>query len=201
VIARQELKLLRLPLLVLGITVVLAAAMIWGSRAHEQRERAAAKSARERLEGARAQLARVNEEARALSRYAPLRSRFEAGHARLTEDRLAWMEAMKNAALRLRISELEYEFGPTQILAPETRVGDRFFHGTPMSLKTRLWHEGELVGLLDDLAVQAPGRFTLQNCTLNRQASPIQGVGHELLTDCRLIWLTLRQKETAEKKP
>jgi hypothetical protein len=115
------------------------------------------------------------------------------------EDRLSWVEAIKAAAAELDAHRLEYRIearrawdGPISVQsAPFEVLASR------MRLTAVLWHEGDLLTLLDGIAARAHGIFMTRHCRLEpvggerdpdpatvRQRGTVQ-------VQCELDWITV----------
>lgn len=109
------------------------------------------------------------------------------------EKRLEWVELIGDIRRQRQLLDPEYEFQPQAPMGAP--VGGFQFVGSPMSLRLPLLHEGDLLGLLDDLQTRAPALVQPRECVIERQqvqatrdSPPIN-----LLATCELQWITIRR--------
>lgn len=171
---------LRFPaLLLLGALILGGALLSFGFSIHASsesrlqhdasRETAAARQARE----ARARLQQDRREAELFARIQ--RSGFLG-----PGDRTAWVTALGQARASLKLDSLSWRLAPRQPsrLAPGLWV-------SAMDLTTSRVDAEGLDALLDQLRKTAPGRFTVERCTLALNPDGLSGQA-----ECRLNWWT-----------
>ena len=120
--------------------------------------------------------------------YVELRRRGFVG----TENRLDWVEAIRQIQEQRRLLPLTYQIEPQQPyrLAGPVATGDYQLRGSRMQVHLDLLHELDLINFLVDLRQR--GVFTVQACTVRR--APSAGntpLAPGLTADCTLNWLTL----------
>ena len=109
-----------------------------------------------------------------------------------SENRLAWVEAIRQIQEQRRLLPLTYEIDPQQPYRVEGRLasGDYQLRGSRMSLHMDLLHELDLLYFLTDLRQR--GVFAVQGCALRRTAAAGNApLAPTLAADCVLNWLTL----------
>lgn len=113
------------------------------------------------------------------------------------EQRLEWVELLKDIRDTRRLIDLQYEIAPQRKL--DTATGNGFaFYSSTMTLQLKLLHEEDLTRLLDDLRQRARALIQVKRCdvarlpfnTGNNPSAPLQA-------DCQIDWITLRES-TAE---
>lgn len=106
------------------------------------------------------------------------------------ENRLAWVELLRQTQSRLALPGLQYEFQPQR---PLEQSNDLFMVST-LQLQLSLNHELELMAFLQTLAAQGPALILPRECHLspnaNRPNPPEPGPN--LHVSCRLDWITGR---------
>lgn len=181
----------------LALTMALAGgAAIWASNelATEVRQsHAQAQSGRDAaqraLSAARAEEAEI---AAKIDRFRHLVERGAVG----PEQRLAWVELIRDARARHGLGAVDYEFSPQRPLDPALAPADTGqLEATSSALRIRmpLLHEGQLVALLDDLVQHASALVRVRECTISRAAATAPG-GEQLNADCLLDWITFRPR-------
>ena len=112
------------------------------------------------------------------------------------EQRLAWVELIRDARARHGLGAVDYEFSPQRPLDPALAPADTGqLEATSSALRIRmpLLHEGQLVALLDDLVQHASALVRVRECTISRAAATAPG-GEQLNADCLLDWITFRPR-------
>ncbi|UGQ48361.1 hypothetical protein [Massilia endophytica] len=115
-----------------------------------------------------------------------------------SENRLAWVEAIRQIQEQRRLLPLTYEIEPQQPYRVEGRLatGDYQLRGSRMALHMDLLHELDLLYFLTDLRQR--GVFAVQGCELRRTASAGNApLAPSLTADCVLNWLTLTRQPPA----
>ena len=110
------------------------------------------------------------------------------------EQRLDRVELLKEIRDKHRLIDLRYEIAPQRML--EGQLGNDFvFFASSMKLELKLLHEEDLTRLLDDLRRQAKALIRVNSCRIERlpATGEQRGGGRaNLLADCEIEWLTLR---------
>ena len=118
------------------------------------------------------------------------------------EDRMRWIEVAKNHAQRMRLPSLKYNLGARQVYLEEgfPQFPDFAVFATPINLEIGLVHEGDLMTMFSALTDARLGRFSVEQCTLER----VGETGNLLATDaniqasCSLSWFSYDQKPPDE---
>lgn len=156
---------------------------------HAQQQRAQAQQTRD---AARQRFAQVETEKREIRAYQPqfvtLRSRGLIGD----ENRLDWVEQIRQIQERRKLPPLSYEIEPQQSVKLDAPLplGDYVLRGSRMNLRMELLHEGDLFNFLEDLRQRS--YYAVQECTLKRIGG-VQNLPNTptMGADCKLNWLTL----------
>lgn len=108
------------------------------------------------------------------------------------EQRLDWVELIKEIKAARRLLDLQYEFSPQQPLDRAALPGYSFRSST-MKLQMKLLHEGDLLHFINDLRAQARAYVRVRSCTVSRIARGTSAPGEAALldADCQLDWITL----------
>lgn len=185
----------------LALAMALAgASAIWASsrlatevRGAHERAASARGEAQRALAAARSEEAEIAEK---IDRFSHLLERGAVG----AEQRLAWVELIRDARARHRLGAVDYEFSPQRPLDPliaPPDAGQLEAAVSALRIRTPLLHEGQLIALLQDLVDNAPAVVRVRECSLARQAAAT-GESEQLLADCLLDWITFRPREGVE---
>ncbi|MDE2600144.1 MAG: hypothetical protein KGL40_11035 [Rhodocyclaceae bacterium] len=192
---RAELRLLRWPLLLLALALLTA--LVAGLFARHlvqgaERQAAAAELAAANSRNAVQRLQNEEQDIRAkIAAYETLRARGIIG----AEQRLDWVELMRNSQRERKLLGLEYEILPRQPW-PGNQSGTGYrFMSSSVRVQIPLLHEGDLLRFLGDVQTGASAFVRLHSCKLQRNTMPeVQAGGGRhpnLLADCRMDWITL----------
>jgi hypothetical protein len=108
------------------------------------------------------------------------------------EKRLDWTELLRDIQRQLRLPGMTYEFGP-QILLESGPVVGYAFHSSQLKIQLRLLHEGDLLNFITHLQRDAKAMVLVRNCKVSRLSGGQQTDGAQLLGECTMEWVTLRQ--------
>lgn len=110
------------------------------------------------------------------------------------EQRLEWVELLKDIRDKRRLIDLQYEIAPQHRL--DTSSGSGFaFYSSSMHLQLKLLHEEDLTRLIDDLRERARALIQVKRCDVSRlpRGSGDGSPAAQLQADCRIDWITLRE--------
>lgn len=201
----REFALIRLAVVMAAGALSIGVATVFASGwyvDHAEEERLQALQMRD---AARQRFAQVETEKREIRAFQPqfalLRSRGLIGD----ENRLDWVEQIRQIQEHRRLPPLSYEIEPQQAVKLDAPLplGDYALRGSRMHLRMELLHEGDLFNFLDDLRQR--GFYAAQECTLKRMGG-LQNLPNAptIGADCKLNWLTLAPaaaaKTTARRK-
>ena len=187
-------------LLATVLMMIVGAAMVYFSyNATEvaKRDRAAAQAERNEFDGKLKQVRNEEDEIKQKSAvFNALQTRGMIGE----EQRLEWVELLKDIRDTRRLIDLQYEIAPQRRLDTDAAKGFAFYSST-MHLQLKLLHEEDLTRLIDDLRERARALIQVKHCDVSRLP---QGAGDgstmaQLNADCRIDWITLREIKDAQE--
>jgi len=113
------------------------------------------------------------------------------------EQRLEWVELLKDIRDQRRLLDLQYEFSPQRELDAKSDAkpeGEFNFYASAMKVQIKLLHEEDLTRFLDDLRQQARAMIQVKSCNVSRLPPDTSesDVSPKLLADCQIEWITLR---------
>lgn len=120
--------------------------------------------------------------------YSNLRARGVIGE----EQRLDWVELIKEIKEQRKLLDVQYEFAPQQTLERAALPGFSFRSST-MKLQMKLLHEGDLLNFINDLRRYAKAYVRVRSCNVTRiprSATPT-GSAALLNAECQLDWITI----------
>lgn len=186
---RDDFSRLRLSLAAALAMAAVGAACAWiadGYAGSARRELAQARAQRAEYEQKLRQVRQEENEIKAKSAlYADWRARGIIG----PEQRLDWVEMIRDIRAQRQLLDIQYEFAPQQPLGPPS--GGYGFRSSSMKLQMKLLHEGDLLNFVRDLRREAHAYVRVRSCNLTRL--PRGGAGETALlqADCTLEWITI----------
>jgi len=108
------------------------------------------------------------------------------------EQRLEWVELLKDIRDSRRLLDLQYEFLPQQSM--EKAPGGAYdFKSSLMRMQLKMLHEGDLLNLISDLRERAKAYVRVRSCKVARLPRGIGGDGSfaTLTADCEIEWITI----------
>jgi len=109
------------------------------------------------------------------------------------EQRLEWVELLKNIRDKHQLLDLDYEISPQRPL--ESTSPNDVAYASAMKLQLKLLHEEDLLRLLCDLRNQANALIAVKSCNISRLAlTPEERANSHanLAAICEIDWITLR---------
>lgn len=111
------------------------------------------------------------------------------------EQRLEWVELLKDIRDKRRLIDLQYEISPQRPLDANAG-GGLTFYASIMKLQLKLLHEEDLTRLLNDLRSQAKALIQVRSCNVSRLPHNSGERGNnlaQLQADCQIDWITVRE--------
>jgi hypothetical protein len=182
---------------VLAAVLMFAAAAIAWYVAHKVRDRAqlARVAITAQRSDADGKLKRVRDEEYEIRQKSILFNQLKERGIIGDEQRLDWVELLKDIRDRRRLIDLQYEIAPQRLLDGKA-AGDFAFSASAMKLRVKLLHEEDLSRLLGDLRSQAKALIQVKGCNVERlpPTTDERTSGRaSLLADCEIDWLTVRE--------
>ena len=202
---REDIEALRIPLIVLGVTLVAALILVFvsGSILDGAEQTLAQREAQ--LREARLRIQNAGEEKEMIGRYLGGYQQLARAGFVGDEQRINWLDSLRMANEEARIFGVEYDIGTQKpyTYAGEFNVGQLLLQESLMQLKFRLLHEEDLPRFFGALSRYGGGYFTVDQCLMRRMRAPDTTgqpqVQPNLAAECEVRWLTVRPKG-AEKK-
>ena len=116
------------------------------------------------------------------------------------EQRLEWVELLKEIRDTHRLIDLQYEIAPQRKLDAATVSGFAFY-SSAMRMQLKLLHEEDLTRLIDDLRQRARALIQVKRCDVTRLPySTNASQSAQLQADCQIDWITLRESIAEQGK-
>lgn len=190
-LSNRDFRKLLPPLLATLALFVAAGSLVWWSQTDAQgasQERARAAEDRNRIE---MRLRQFSNEELDLKQRGELMHRLQASGVLGEEQRLDWMEQLRNTQRELRLPGLKYEFSAQTPLNRTPSAGYTWFN-SPLRLQLRLLHEGDLLNAIDRIQNESRALVIVRSCKL--APPPMSAERREapatLNAECEMDWLT-----------
>lgn len=198
----NELDQIRLALICFALSLALGSVLVVSSSWYLRQQHEDAAQALQLRNLAFDKFSHVENEKLEIRNYQPqfiaLRSKGLIGE----ENRLAWVDTIRQIQERRQLLPITYEIDVQQPFKIEARalLGDYRLLGSRMDLHMDLLHEMDLFHFLEDL--KRRHYYTVQECSLKR-SGVVQNaaVAPTLAADCTLYWLTLGNGAPSAKEP
>ncbi len=111
------------------------------------------------------------------------------------ERRISWIDALRAANSEADLYGVEYELEPQQAYAFKNEIAAESLpiQQSVMKLRFDLLHEGDLLRFFQALAAQKVGRFTVNECKLQRLPVNLSVPVNQptLKAECEVAWITI----------
>ena len=194
----SDLPKLQWSLLATVLMMAIGAAMVYfafNATEAAKRDRTAAQTERNEFDGKLKQVRDEEDEIKQKSVvFNALQTRGMIGE----EQRLEWVELLKDIRDTRRLIDLQYEIAPQRRLDTDAAKGFAFY-SSAMQLHLKLLHEEDLTRLIDDLRERARALIQVKSCDVSRlpQSTTDGSTIAQLQADCRIDWITLREIKDA----
>ena len=143
---------------------------------------------------ARSKLQRVRGEESEIKQKSALFNQLQARGMVGEEQRLEWVELIREIRDKRRLIDLQYEFAPQRSLDNGAPGNGYAFYASTMKVQLKLLHEEDLTRFVDDLRRQAKALIQVKSCNVSRlPRNETEGsVVAQLQADCLIDWLTLQ---------
>lgn len=195
---QTELRLLRWPLISLGVALVIALAV--GLTAWHFMQQTRKQTNQIVLDSLR-----IQDEARRLAaEEQEIHDKIDIYQAILArgiigpERRLDWVELIRASQRERQLLDLEYEIQPQIPLPKANSNGGYTFMDSAMRVQIPLLHEEDLLRFITDIQTHASAFVRVRSCRITRaapnQVKPGEGPSPNLQAECLLDWITLKDQ-------
>ena len=196
----EELKALRLPLIVLLTVVALVAGAIYYTDLLAKQAATALAQQKTAFQSAQSRMRQSGDEKNTIVQYVDKYRELEKSGFAGEEQRINWLDALRNANAKAELFGVNYQIGVQHPYpyAGEFDPGGIALQESIMELDMRLLHEGDLLRFLDALRAQQVGLFHVKECTLLR-TDKTEALRNQpyLSAKCDLVWITARPNTPA----
>ena len=192
---RVDWSILRGPLVVFALTTSLCAAMVTASYSFRRTMESEYQQKHLQSRKASEQYLSVDKEERIIQTLYPDFVRLHRAGLLGHEQRLSWLETLRQAGDAMKLPELNYKLDAQRAATPDFPIslGGYSLLVSPMNLKLGLLHEGDLLALFQVLDRDAHGEYSVRSCNLKRREQVVSFDLHtpNVTADCVLDWWTI----------
>lgn len=197
-------KALVLPLLVLvaAIAATVAAGVFTGEQTQTAQRKLAAQ--RTQMREAQTRVQKSGSEKEMITRYLPDYKKLGALGFVGDEQRINWLDALRNANQKVEMFGINYDISAQQPYphAAAFAPGQMNMMQSVMKLRFQMLHEEDLPLFLQYLSEQNAGVFVVNQCSV-RRAATTQTTRYQpnMLAECQLAWITAQPAAPLEIRP
>ncbi len=188
-------SVLRRPLIILGVSLLLSAAMFIGGQQFETQQAQQYRQSLSSLRSMHREYKTLVDDIALIDEYRGQYTGFLDSGLIGPERRLSWIESLESSNQGIRLPELKYNLQPQGGFSrPELKIPrDVIVRGSPMDLDLSLLHEGDLFEYFDALKGSISTLFSVDSCTIRRLNfdSPMNTKSPNLSSKCRLQWVMI----------
>jgi hypothetical protein len=196
---KSSLKLLGLPIAAALLALAVATLFILGSLYYLDVQKRGDALSKRGLQDARQRVANANQEADDLRISVDIFKQLTTLGVFNTESRLDWIELFKRLKTKHRLIALGFELAPQrQLRLPGGKVFPSIDPlGSRIKLKVQAYHDGDLIGFLEEFSQLKNGFYPIDRCSIRRipDARNDPGTAH-IEAECLLDWVTLKDKRS-----
>ncbi len=191
-------RVLRRPLIILGVSLLLSAAMFIGAQEYESQQQQQYQQSLSSLRTMHRQYKTLVDDIALIDEYRGQYTSYLDSGLIGPERRLSWIESLESSNTVIRLPTLKYDLQPQGgFNRPDLKVPrDVIVRGSPMDLNLSLLHEGDLFAYFDALKDSISTLFSVDSCTITRTKfdSPVNTKSPNLSSKCRLQWVMIDAK-------
>ena len=196
-LAEVDWSVLRWSLIGLAGALIVAGGTAAASHAFWSKHDIALKRTQARFLTARAQYQTLDEEEDLIARYLPRYVALEQGGVIGREQRLDWIDSLREATRAVRVPSLQYTIEAQRGFDPGValEMGNFELYASTVRLTLGLLHEQDLFDLLSRLRSRVAGLFGVRSCNITRVGDDVT-MEHDavnLHAVCELQFITIRR--------
>ena len=190
---------LRLPLIMFGLSIMVAAAVAIVGRQYEIAQIKKYESAVSTLKTTHKRYADMVSDIALLDQYRNLYSGYKSSGMVGEERRLSWIESLDTTNQVLKLPKLSYNLLPQEkFIRPGLKISsDVKMNSSPMELTMGLLHEEDLMAVLEGLRLSIKNLFTVESCSLTRSgriSNTVNTQDTNISSKCTIRWVTIDVK-------
>ena len=196
---RIDWRYLRQPLIILGLSIILAVALGLVGFQYEKVQVEKYEKAVTTLRTTHKRYSDIVKDIDLLDQYRKLYGGYKSSGLIGEERRLSWIESLVTTNEVLKLPTLTYNLLPQEkFIRPGLKVKREVeLNSSPMELNMGLLHEEDLLALLEGLRLSIKNIFTVESCSLTRSggiSNTLKTNNTNILAKCTIKWVTIDAK-------
>ena len=191
----EDLKVLRTPIIILVASIAVSAGAIWYTHTLVIKSKAALAQQKTDLQSAQTRMRQSGDEKDTIVKYAERYRELEKIGFAGEEQRINWLDALRNANTAAGLFGISYQIGTQHSYpyAAELDPGAINLMESGMKLDMSLLHEGDLGRFFETLRAQRVGLFQVRECAVTRtdKSENLRNQAY-LNAKCELAWITAK---------
>lgn len=201
---QKDWRRLRYPIIALGVVLILMTLLVGYAQKQKDATQLALQMQQGQLNQARQRYQASGLEKETIVQYLPLYQDLISEGFVGEERRIEWVDSLRTIHQQNRLFSINYTIGTQEAYKPTfaLNVGSFTLHRSIMKLELSMLHEGDLLRLIEVLEAQKTTPFIVRQCEITRlTAITTNTLKPNMLANCELDWLTLREPQTAGTAP
>lgn len=201
---QKDWRRLRYPIIALGVVLILMTLLVGYAQKQKDATKLALQMQQGQLNQARQRYQASGLEKETIVQYLPLYQDLISEGFVGEERRIEWVDSLRTIHQQNRLFSINYTIGTQEAYKPTfaLNVGSFTLHRSIMKLELSMLHEGDLLRLIEVLEAQKTTPFIVRQCEITRlTAITTNTLKPNMLANCELDWLTLREPQTAGTAP
>ena len=196
--------ILRGAIIIFMISLMFSVALVFGSWYFKGEMLNKYNASKKRFQAISREYLTVDEQERKISQYHPVFLKLFENGVIGGEQRLNWIETLRDAGDSIKLPALRYEIDSQDVYTPgySLNTGNFKVYRSGMHLRLDVLHEGDIFRVLSELDKKALGIYSVTGCKmLRRRGGLIENIDKaNILTDCTLEWFTIKKSDGSEIK-
>lgn len=193
---------LRGALVILVISIILCTTFVVGSFYFQKKMQMEYTRNNAKFKSVSSRYLAVDEEEKLIKNYLPRFVELNRDGVIGKEQRLNWIEVLRNAGQKIRLPALNYQIESQKEYAPDFSVnlGKYNIYRSRMTLTMQLVHEGDLFSIVNALNEKAKGIYRISSCELTQFVKdiPDDKVQGNISAKCDFDWYTIKLRDGKE---
>ncbi len=197
-LTRQDWRLLRIPIIGLGLAIILMTLLVSYVESHAVLARQALQTQQSQLLQARQRYQTSGQEKEVIAKYLPVYQKLIADGFIGEERRIEWVDSLRTIHQQDRLFGINYSIATQEDYKPgfALNTGNFSLHRSIMKLELAMLHEGDILSLLQSLDAQQTAPFILRQCEIKRLGEvKATTLTPNMQANCELDWLTIREPQ------
>ena len=196
----QDWQKLRNPLIALGLAIIVAALLVAYAQQSMNATELSLQQQESKLNQARQRYQSSGMEKETIVKYLPVYQHLIKSGFIGEERRIEWVDNLRNIHQENKLFGINYSIASQEDYKPTFNLdpGPFVLRRSVMKLELSMLHEGDLITLIEALKAKQTTPFITRDCEITRVSPDVTNkLTPNLLANCELDWLTIREPQAA----